>query len=186
MRIKSDPVQPPVITSELQEAEYLPTEPTKRYLPGLGEVDIEPVDSLNEDIVAASETKRQNSDYQSQTPTFNLRLDASAGKIAAVIVLFVMLFALPVAISGDLFDQDNFKRQQVYTTRAINDASRQNEPTTNTSGQVAGVSDQFSTNSNTATTQNNGPQLLGVPVAVMMIIIGILAIAIPVYAVLRL
>lgn len=165
----------------LHEAEYMPK---KRFDPKLGEIDIdEDADQEMDEVM----TDHQTEESPPSNNNVKLGVDLNPGKLLAITLLFMLMFALPVAISEGAFDLNNFRRQEVYTTTAINAAGQTNSANTTTNnGNVAGASDQTVASNNQASNSITGRKFLGMPVAILMVLIGILLISFPMLAVLNL
>lgn len=162
------------------EAEYVPK---KRFDPKLGEIAIDGADrgleeAVDEDFLPVASLRCNN---------LKLGVDINTGKLLAITLLFMLMFVLPVAINEGAFDLNNFRRQEVYTTTAINAAGQSNNVNkTANNGSVAGASDQAVASNNQASDGVTVRQFLGMPVAILMVLIGILLVSFPMLAILNL
>jgi hypothetical protein len=123
----------------------------------------------------------------SEEPNTNLSLDVSAGKALTIIAMFMFMFLLPVGLIEGAFNFDNLLRQEIYTSSVIAQNSNTNTNSAN-SGRVAGAADtqpkQSSSNQSQAQSQSlverlRTREILGIPVRVILIVIGILLIVLP-------
>jgi hypothetical protein len=165
--------------SDLYEA------PREKYIPGNSKPAKGRIISYQQTSEEPIKVDEEKSLDKAEEPNTNLSLDVSAGKALTIIAMFLFMFLLPVGLIEGAFNFDNLLRQEIYTSSVVAQNSNTNTNTNSAnSGRVAGAADTQSNQSSSNQSQSlierlRTREILGIPVNVILIVIGILLIVLP-------